>query len=468
MAGSARDIQAFLEAHADAIVDELSEWVRIPSVAGVPERERHLRRSASWLAGALRDVGFPTTEIVDGSDGPAVYAEWCEAPGAPTVLVYSHHDVRAVKDENWDETAPFEPVSRDGRLYGRGSSDAKGQVIAHLWAIRAHLHETGRAAPAVNLKLLVEGEEETGSAGLAAILDDQRGRLEADVVLFSDTLLWRADHPALCTSVRGMVGVSIEVYGPLTDIHSGAVSGAAPNPAIELGRLLGLLHDEDGRITFPGFYDDVEPMSDQRRAELAALPFDDEDWLDRSHTRSIVGEAGCSVLERLWERPALEVIALAAGDPIGVARAAVPSMASADISIRTVAGQRVEAVAEQVREWVEAHIGDAYGHRLSVELETAQEPYRTPDSPFVDALASAMAQGFGVDEVGRMGNAGGGPAALLAQRLGIPVVFFGTGLVEDNWHDSDESVSLDMLRSGAATIAHLWRALGSSGITPEA
>ncbi|MGC5075810.1 M20/M25/M40 family metallo-hydrolase [Agrococcus sp. DT81.2] len=463
-----QDIREFLDAHDAALVDQLSEWVRIPSVAGVPEREHHLRRSAFWLAGALRDVGFPLTEIWSGPTGPAVYAEWCAAPGAPTVIVYSHHDVRAVKDENWDETAPFEPVVRDGRLFGRGSSDAKGQVIAHLWALRAHLHATGRTAPAVNLKVIVEGEEEAGSPGLAAMLDEQRARLDADVVLFSDTLLWRADHPALCTSVRGMVGATIEVLGPLTDIHSGAVSGTAPNPAIELGRLLGLLHDADGRIAFPRFYDDVEPISDQRRAELAALPFDADDWLERSHTRSINGEAGFSVFERLWERPALEVIALAAGDPVGVARAAVPSMASADLSIRITTGQHVETVAEQLRRWLEDAIGEGYGHRLSVEAKTAQEPYRTPEHPVVDALARSMAKGFGVPEVGRMGNAGGGPAELLARSLGVPVVFFGTGLVEDNWHDSDESASLDVLRSGAATLAHLWHDLGVNGITPTA
>lgn len=453
-------IRAYVDAHADELVAQLAAWVRIPSVAGVPERERHVRRSASWLAGALRAIGFPHTDIWSGSDGPAVYAEWCEAPGAPTVLIYSHHDVRAVKDENWDETAPFEPVERDGRLYGRGSSDAKGQVIAHLWGIRAHLATTGRAAPAVNLKVIVEGEEESGSAGLAAMIDEHRDRLAADVVLFSDTLLWRADYPALCTSIRGMLGARIEVYGPRTDIHSGAVSGSAPNPAIELGRLLAQLHDDEGRIAFPGFYDDVEPISERRRAELAALPFDERDWLERSHTRSIGGEAGYTVLERLWERPALEVIALAAGDPIGVKRAAVPSMASADLSIRTVAGQRVERVAEQVRAWLESTIGDRFECSLELQQEIAQESYRTPDSPVVDALARAMAAGFGVAEVGRMGNAGGGPAELLARSLEVPIVFFGTGLVEDNWHDSDESASIEMLLAGAATLAHLWEELG--------
>jgi acetylornithine deacetylase/succinyl-diaminopimelate desuccinylase-like protein len=454
------EIRSYLDAHTHQLIDRLSAWVRIPSVAGVPERKHNLTRSANWLAGELRDVGFPTTEIWQGAESPAVFAEWSAAPGAPTILVYSHHDVRAVKEENWDQTSPFDPVLRDGRLYGRGSSDAKGQVLAHIWGLRAHLNATGRTVPAVNLKFVVEGEEEAGSPGLRDLIAANRPRLDADAVIFSDTLLWRADHPALCTSIRGMLGASIEVYGPFTDIHSGAVSGTAPNPAVELSRLLAQLYDQKGRITFPGFYDDVEEISARRRAELADLPFDPEDWLERSHTRSITGEDGYSVLERLWERPALEVIALAAGDPVGVPRAAVPSMASALLSIRTVAGQKVSVVAEQVRRWVDETISEGYGYELSLDTETAQEFYRTPESPLVDALSAAMAKGFQAPEVGRMGNAGGGPADLLFSALKVPVVFFGTGLVEDNWHDSDESVRVDILEAGAATLAFLWEELG--------
>ncbi|MFI7742925.1 M20/M25/M40 family metallo-hydrolase [Kocuria rhizosphaericola] len=454
------EVRAYLAAHLPAMLDGLKEWVRIPSVAAVPEREHDLLRSAHWLAGALRDVGFPITRIWPGADGPAVHAAWCEAPGAPTVLVYSHHDVRAVKEENWDQTSPFDPVARDGRLYGRGSSDAKGQVLAHLWGVRAHLAATGRACPAVNLKFLVEGEEEAGSPGLAQLIQEHPEELAADVVIFSDTLLWRADHPGLCTGVRGMLSAHLEIYGPLTDIHSGAVSGVAPNPAVEMARVLAQLHDDQGRITLPGFYDRVPEIPGARRAELAALPFDDEDWLARTHTRSIGGEDGYTALERLWERPALEVIALISGDPTEVSRAVIPSKAAMDLSIRTVVGQKVHDVADQLRTWVADRVRDGYEYDLSVSIETAQEAYRTPEHPVVEALARAMAAGFGVEEVGRMGNAGGGPADLLATALEAPVVFFGTGLLEDNWHNSDESVRTDLLLAGAATLAHLWDELG--------
>lgn len=456
------DVHGYLQERVPELLDRLSEWIRIPSVAGVPERAHNLVRSANWLAAELRDTGFPTVEVWPSDNSAAVFAQWCGAPGAPTVLIYSHHDVRAVKDGNWDQTAPFAPVRRGGRLYGRGSSDAKGQIMAHLWGIRAHLAATGRTAPAVNLKFIVEGEEESGSGQLAGLLEANRQRLAADIVLFSDTLLWRADHPAICTSVRGMVEAELEIYGPLRDIHSGAASGPAPNPVFELSRLLAQLHDAKGRITLPGFYDSIEGMSARRQAELAALPFDEQDWLRRSQTRSIGGEEGYSVLERLWERPAVEVISLMAGDPVGITRASIPSVASASMSIRTVPGQKVQDVAAQIRRWLADRASSRFDYKLSVDVETAQEPYRTPDCPAVDSLDRAMQRGFRTGQVGRMGNAGGGPAALLASAFDAPLLFFGTGLIEDAWHDSDESVHVDTLVAGTASLAFLWEELAGS------
>jgi acetylornithine deacetylase/succinyl-diaminopimelate desuccinylase-like protein len=451
--GGVRD---YLTRHRPQVVDQLAGWLRLRSVAGVPEHDVDLVRSANWLAAALRETGFPTVEVWQTGGGPAVYAEWCAAPDAPTVLVYSHHDVRPAKDEQWEQTPPFEPALRDGRLYGRGASDAKGQVLAHIWGVRAHLSATGGDAPAVNLKILVEGEEEIGSPNLATLLHDNRARLGADLVVFSDTLLWRADHPAICTSVRGVTNAHLEVYGPLRDVHSGAVSGAAPNPAEELCRLLARLHDDKGRVTLPRFYDAVSEPSERMRADLAALPFDQQDWLTRSQTRHVGGEQDYPVLERLWARPTIEVQSMIAGDPIGPSQGAIPAVAGADLSIRTVPDQKIDDIGEQLRAWFAENIDDHFDHELTLSEQTAQEPYRTPeDHPALDALAAAMHDGFGAP-VGRMGNAGGGPAELLARTLDAPVVFFGTGLPEDHWHDSDERVSIDVLLAGAATLAHLW------------
>jgi acetylornithine deacetylase/succinyl-diaminopimelate desuccinylase-like protein len=256
-----------------------------------------------------------------------------------------------------------------------------------------------------------------------------------------------------------MISAHLELTGPDVDVHSGAVSGAVPNPAFELSRLLAGLHDEDGRIAIPGFYDDIAAVPEDFREALARLPFTEADWVERSETGTITGERGYTVPERLWLRPAVEITAMIAGDPVGLSSAAVPSVASVDLSFRTVAGQRVEKVAAQVRQWVQDTVGENYGHTLSVDLETAQEPYRTPDHPAVSALERAMAKGFRSEDVGRMGNAGGGPAELLGRSLDAPVLFFGTGLVEDHWHDSDESVSLEVLVNGAVTLACFWEEL---------
>jgi acetylornithine deacetylase/succinyl-diaminopimelate desuccinylase-like protein len=456
-------VHSYVAAHLDELVEHLTGWVRLRSVAGLPEHQADLRRSANWLAGVLRETGFPTVQLWETAGAPAVYAEWNGAPGAPTVLVYSHHDVRAAKDETWGQAPPFEPALRDGRLYGRGTSDAKGQVLAHVWGLRAHLAATGRPAPAVNLRFLVEGEEEQGSVHLADLLRDRREQVGADLVVLSDTLLWSAEAPAVCTGLRGMVSAQLEVRGPQRDVHSGAVSGPAPNPVEQLAALIAQLHDRDGRITLPGFYDDVPEPEPQERAALAALPYSDEDWLRRSETSSIGGEKGYTVLERLWLRPAAEVLTIIAGDPAGPARGAIPSVARGDFSIRTVPGQSAARVSEQLRRWVKERISDLVDYELTIPEESAQEPYRTPpDLPALTALREAMAEGFG-RPVGQMRNAGGSPASLLHDVTQAPIIFFGTGLPEDHWHDSDESVRLDMLQAGAATLACLWPRLAALG-----
>jgi acetylornithine deacetylase/succinyl-diaminopimelate desuccinylase-like protein len=459
------EVRSYLDEHRTEIRAELAEWVAIPSVAGMPEHESDVRRSAEWLVARCEDIGFPTAEVWESGDSVAVFAEWMVDDDLPTVLVYSHHDVRAAKAEEWTVTSPFQPALRGDRLYGRGASDAKGQILAHLWSIRAHLDACGDDAPPVNLRFIVEGEEELGSPHLRDVLHEHRNSLSADLIVFSDTLQWRAGQPALCTSVRGMIGAELEIRGPLKDIHSGASSGPAPNPAIALASLVAALHDESGRIALPRFYDDVVEITRERRAELSALEYSDDDWMDRTHTETIEGEAGYSVLERLWERPSLEVVSLLAGDPLGMPRAVIPSAATVSLSVRTVEGQRVAAVADQLRSFVEAHVPDGYGYGLSVAEETGQEPYRTPDTWHVDALDRAMRIGYGVSTVGRMGNAGGGPADLLATTIDAPVLFFGTGLPEDYWHDADESVDMRELLAGAASLAQFWLELaaGPSG-----
>src|SRR3954469_9982399 len=459
--GDADEVRGWLEARRDDLVAELIGWVRIRSVVGPPEHAIDLRRSAQWLAGTLRDIGFPTVEVRPTAGAPAVFAEWPAAePGAPTVLVYGHHDVRAAKDETWEQTPPFEPTLREGRLYGRGTSDAKGQVLAHLWGLRAWL-AAGHEAPPVTLKMLVEGEEEKGSPHLAELLEDRRDRVRADLVVFSDTMLWAADAPAVCTGIRGIVQAQLEVMGPRTDIHAGAVGGVAPSPILELARLLDDLHNDDGRVALPGFYDRVREPSAEERARLGELPWDEEAWTSRTRTRSVGGERGWSPVERLYLRPVAEVTAVAGGDTTGPSRGAIPSLVTASLQLALVPDQDPAEVAEQLRRWVADRISDRVAWDLSVAIDVAQPAYVTPpDHPALPLLANAMSEAFG-GKVGWMRNAGSGPAALLEERVGAPVLFFGTGLPEDRWHDSDESVRVDVLLAGAATMCLFWPALAA-------
>lgn len=453
-------IDAFLESHLDEMVERLSAWVEIPSVSADPERRMDGVRSAHWIAAELRDAGF-TTSLLPAGDAVTVFAEREGAPGSPTVLVYTHHDVRHAKPEEWNETAPFAPVLREGRLYGRGASDAKGQALAHVWAHRAVEAVDGVGA-GVHLKLLIDGEEEIGSPHLKDLLEADPDRFACDLVVFSDTLQWEVDSPAPVTSMRGTLTATLTVQGPDRDVHSGAASGVTVNPALVLSRVLAQLHDEDGGIAIPGFHDGVAPLSDERAAELDALPFDPEDWTRRTETRVIVGEEGFTPKERLWVRPAIEVISLLAGDPEGIERSVIPREAMASLSIRTVADQRNHDVADALRAFIADVMPAEAPYRLEVDEDIAQEPYVSPPGPYRDALERALARGYGRAVRGRMGNAGGGPAELLSRELGAPVVFLGTGLPEDHWHASDESIDLRMLVRGAATLAHLWRELAAA------
>ena len=453
-------IGAFLGSHVDEMVERLSAWVGIPSVSADPERRMDGVRSAHWIAGELRDAGFTTT-LLSAGDAITVFAERSGAPGAPTVLVYTHHDVRHAKPEEWSETAPFTPVRRDGRLYGRGASDAKGQALAHVWAQRALAAADGPDA-GVHLKLLIDGEEEIGSPHLQGLLEGDPARFACDLVVFSDTLQWEVDSPAPVTTMRGTLTATLTVQGPDRDVHSGAASGVTVNPALVLSRVLAQLHAEDGSIAIPDFYDDVPPLSEERAAELEAVPFDPDDWARRTETRVIVGEEGFTPKERLWVRPAIEVISLLAGDPEGIERSVIPREAMASLSIRTVTGQRNHDVADLLRAFVADVMPSEATYRLEVDEDIAQEPNASPPGPMRDALERALARGYGHAVQGRMGNAGGGPAELLSRELAAPVIFLGTGLPEDHWHASDESIDLRMLLRGAATLAHLWRELAAA------
>jgi acetylornithine deacetylase/succinyl-diaminopimelate desuccinylase-like protein len=452
---------SWLRGRQDVLVDELAQWVRVPSIAGSGEHEPDLRRSANWVAGTLRAAGFPLVELWPTGSSVAVWAEWTGSPAAPTVLVYSHHDVRTAVAERWEQCRPFEPAFRAGRLYGRGASDAKGQVLAHVWALRA-LRAAGSRMPPVNLKLLIEGQEEIGSPDLAETLDQHADRPAADLVVLSDTMTWSAREPAVCVRVRGLMHAELAVYGPHEDVHAGLVSGAVPNPAVALAKVLSGLHDADGRVTLPGFYADVREPPEADRLEFAQLSSDEQDWLRRTRTRSVVGESGRSIGERLWARPSAEIVAIRTGDMDPPLSGTIPAAATALLEFALVPEQEPKQIAAALHDWVAAALPPSVDYELRLPGTTDQPAYATPPGhPATQLLQRAMAAAWDCP-VGRMGNAGSAPTALLASRTGAPVVFFGTGLPEDRWHTDDESAHLETLLRGAATLAMFWDALAAA------
>ncbi|WP_377269502.1 dipeptidase [Peterkaempfera sp. SMS 1(5)a] len=450
-------VRTYIDQHRDAFLDDLAAWLRIPSVSADPGRAGEVRRSAEWLAGKLRETGFPVAEVWEtaGEGLPAVYAEWPSGdPEAPTVLVYGHHDVQpADLEDGWD-TEPFEPVVVDGRMYGRGAADDKGQVFFHTLGVRAHLAATGRTAPAVNLKLLVEGEEESGSPHFADLVRRHAERLACDAVIVSDTGMWAADTPTVCTGMRGLADCQIDLFGPAQDIHSGSFGGAVPNPATEAARLAAALHDDDRRVAVPGFYDGVAELTDRERELFAELPFDEKEWLGVARSQGTLGEAGYTTLERIWARPTAEVNGIWGGYTGPGGKTIVPSSAHLKLSFRLVAGQDVDKVREAVRQWVADRLPE--GIRHEIVFPGATRPCLTPlDHPALQSVVRSMGRAFG-QEIRYTREGGSGPAADLQDVLGVPVLFLGISVPSDGWHSVNEKVELDLLLKGVETSAYLW------------
>ncbi|GAA0390755.1 dipeptidase [Streptomyces luteireticuli] len=454
-------VRAYIEQHRAAFLDDLAEWLRIPSVSADPGRVADVRRSADWLAAKLKETGFPTVEVWETDGAPAVFAEWPSGDDdAPTVLVYGHHDVQpAAREDGW-HTDPFEPVVKDGRLYGRGAADDKGQVFFHTLGVRAHLAATGRTAPAVNLKLIVEGEEEFGSPNFPALIRARADRLACDSVIVSDTGMWSEDTPTVCTGMRGLVECQIDLYGPDQDIHSGSFGGAVPNPATEAARLVAALHDEDRRVAIPGFYDGVVELTDAERELFAELPFDEERWQRTAHSHATLGEAGFSTLERVWARPTAEVNGIGGGYQGPGGKTIVPSSAQLKLSFRLVAGQDTDRIQQAVREWTAARLPEGVRHEIA--FTGATRPCLTPlDHPALRSVVRAMGRAFG-QKIRFTREGGSGPAADLQDVLGVPVLFLGISVPSDGWHAPNEKVELDLLMKGVETAAHLWDDLAGS------
>ncbi|SHG37129.1 M20/M25/M40 family metallo-hydrolase [Streptoalloteichus hindustanus] len=454
-------VRAAVAGHAPDFLADLRDWVSIPSISADSRHHADVVESARWLAEALRRDGWPLVEVWDTTSAgpmlPAVHACWpAEDPDAPVVLVYAHHDVQPVDPVTaWDHP-PFEAVLVGDELFGRGVSDDKGQVLMHLLALRAHLDATGRTAPAVTVKLLVEGEEESASPNLARLLADHADALACDLVVVSDTQLLGRDTPSVCVGMRGLADAEVVFHGAASDLHSGQFGGAVVNPAVALAKLLAALHDDDGRVAIPGFYDDVRDPDPAERAAFARLPFDEAAWLAGPGAgASAWGEAGWSTLERLWVRPTVEVNGVHSGYTGPGVKTVVPRQATAKLTFRLVPGQRVARVLDLLRDFVAARTP----HGVRSEVRTGRGGFDPavvePGDPATGAVVDALRMVFDHDIVPAR-SGGSGPAALLTDALGAPLVFLGAGLSGDHVHAPNERVAVPLLHRGAEAAAVLW------------
>jgi acetylornithine deacetylase/succinyl-diaminopimelate desuccinylase-like protein len=460
------DVRGYIEENAAGFFEALGRWLAIPSISADPSYHGDVRRSAEWLAGYLRQTGFPVAEVwetgADGSGLPAVFAHWPAADAsAPSVLVYGHHDVQPVEPLGEWESPPFQPVQRDGQLLARGASDDK-QVLFHALGVAASLAAGRRDAPPVTLKLLIEGEEESGSTNFPALLEAERERLACDVIVISDAGMWAEDVPSMCTGMRGCATAEIDLRGPERDLHSGSFGGAVPNPLHALADLLAGLHDRDGRVTLPGFYDKVVAVSPAEREMFAKLPFDEQAWLDEAgHSGAAAGEAGYSTLERIWARPTAEVNGMWGGYTGPGGKTIIPSQAHAKLSFRLVANQEPAEVAAALREYVAQRTPPGIEATVTISEPGVRACFSPVDSAAVAAARRAMERAFGLDVLFTR-EGGSGPEADLAAILGAPLVFLGVGLASDRMHAPNEKVEMALLLKAAEAAAYLWDELAAA------
>ena len=447
-----------LEAGRGRTLEELQEFAAIPSVSTNPAHAPDLHAAAEWVAAQLVAAGPLNVRVIPTAGASVVYAEWLGAPGAMTVLVYGHYDVQPEDPiEKW-QTPPFTPTLRDGRLYARGVSDDKGPMLIPIKVATAFFSERGRLP--INVKFLIEGEEEIGSRHLEAFIAEHKDMLAADVVLSADGAMWRIDEPSLTLSNRGLAALEVTLTGAAKDLHSGRHGGSVANPLHAMARLIASLHRADGRVAVMGFYDRVRELSAAERAEIAKLPFDERAYLAQVGAPAAVGEPGYSTLERQWTRPTIEVNGMWGGYQGPGTKTIVPSEAHAKITCRLVPDQDPEEIVALVKKHLETNVPS--GARLVVHPgdHGARPAHIARDHKVVKAAEAALEKVYGARPlIVRMG--GTVPMAEYFQRLmGLSTLYFSFSTGDEDFHAPNEFFRVHRLHEGLAAWAHLWELLG--------
>jgi acetylornithine deacetylase/succinyl-diaminopimelate desuccinylase-like protein len=457
------DVVDFINVNRDRYLDELKAYLAIPSISALPAHAADVRRCAEWTGDEMRRIGLQNVKLIDTPGNPIVYGDWLEAPGAPTILFYGHYDVQPVDPVELWESPPFEATIRDGEIYARGAADDKGQVFMHFKAVEAHLKKQARLP--VNIKFMLEGEEEVGSAHLDGFVRSHKQELAADVVVISDSPMLERGIPSICYGLRGLVYFQIDLRGTKTDLHSGSFGGAVANPAFVLAQMLAQMKDRGGRVKIPGFYDTVRPLTDEERAEWKRLPFNEKKYRKEIGAPRLAGEKGYTVFERVWGRPTFEVNGLLSGFTGEGAKTVIPAVAMAKVSMRLVPDQQPDVVAELFEAYVRKAAPKTV--ELTVTRMHGGKPWMAAfDNPFVRAAGRAIERGFGKAPVF---NREGGSIPVVStfqEELGVPSVLFGVGLPDENAHAPNEKLDLGNFHNGIIASAYLYQEI--AGVTAAA
>ena len=449
-------ILKYIEANRSRYLAELKEFIAIPSISTSPEHRKDIKRCAEWISARLKEIGMQRVRIHPTKGHPIVYAEWLGAPGAPTILLYGHYDVQPVDPIELWTSPPFQATVRGENIYARGTADDKGQVLIHFKSIEAFMKKEGRLP--VNLKMIIEGEEEIGSEHLAGFVKANKRLLKADLVVISDTSMFARGVPSLCYGLRGLSYMQIELTGPNRDLHSGSFGGSVHNPIQALSEIIAKLHDEKGRVTIPGFYDKVRKLTAKERSSFRKLP-----WNDRTYARDLgvgelYGEKGFTTLERLWARPTLECNGIWGGFTGDGAKTVLPAKAFAKISMRLVPDQKADAVAKLFEKYITKIAPKSV--KVEVKYLHGGEAAITPiESPGVRAAVKALEKGFGKKPLYQRE---GGSIPIVVQFkeiLGLETVLLGFGLPDENAHAPDEFINMGNFFGGIRTTAHFYNEL---------
>lgn len=452
---------SFARANQARFLEELKNLLRIPSISTLPEHRGDVRQAAEVLSGELRRIGLENVQLIETEGHPLVYADWLHAPGKPTCLCYGHYDVQPPDPlEEW-VSPPFEPTERNGNLYARGAVDDKGQMYMHVKALESLLSAHHGMLP-LNIRVILEGEEEVGGEGIARFVREHPERLKADFALVSDTEMFAADLPTLCVGLRGMIYTEIEARGAAIDLHSGMFGGAAPNPFMALCRILAQLKDENGHIRIPGFYDAVQPASPEELKAWRSLPFSEEEFRTKEMRGSaLTGERHFSVLERLWARPTLEIHGMPGGFVGAGAKTVIPAKALAKVSMRLVPDMEPQATFELYKRFVESLCPQ--GITLDVRLIHSGDPIVIGvDNRFVRAATEAMREVFGKPTV--FVRSGGSIPIVgdFERSLKIPTVMMGFGLPDDNLHAPNEKFHIANFHRGIESLIFFFESFGTA------